>query len=121
MKRKLLNGVANNVCASLTSITFRFRTEGIEYPQRGKWIIDMKKGISKNENGEKLDIPISEELKSWFISELEKMNGTLEDIESAEVVIGFDFNENLFGTLKCSCEIISGGKKYSGKVIGVIR
>ncbi|MBI4177228.1 MAG: hypothetical protein HY516_02575 [Candidatus Aenigmarchaeota archaeon] len=113
MKLKLLKGIVYNACDRVRCVPFiTTYLNKVQLPSDGRWSIDLKNGGASD--GTLLSLPFTEMLHKWFLGEIKKANIGSNDISKAELVMEFNFFNSVYDRtpIKCSCEIICGGKKF---------
>jgi len=116
MKLKLLRGVVYNACDRVRGGIFQIEhLEKLDLPAKGGWILDLKKGAAKNEQGKRIKLPFSDSFHTWFLKELKKAKIPLKEIKKAELVLKFNFKEHK--PIICSCNIRAGEKAYVKEVV----
>jgi hypothetical protein len=111
MKLKVLKGVVYNACDKVRSSPFQMGyLNKLEMPSVGRWVIDLKNNLSKNDLGKNIDLPFKDEFHKWFLKELEKANIPIDEIDLSRLILEFDFENNR--PIICSCEIKSNEKRF---------
>ena len=87
MGRKILQGLAKNLCQIFLGWQCYYDLPGIERLGKGKYEIDVLTKSCKKDGMEINSLKISEKLQLWFSNRLKVENISLQEIQSATLLI----------------------------------